>query len=158
MWFPEVNRAHALLWRPGVKSSFRLEPPDHLHSGCDNSPQPRKHPASLGFSHFWASQTLIRQFILFSAWLLSLLNRVGRFFLACSFSLWGLCVCVNLLVGVYIHVCSCVWKLEMHVECISWIAFHIYFLRQGLLLSLKLIDLAWLTSQWVSGICLSLPI
>lgn len=118
MWFPEVNRAHALLWRPGVKSSFRLEPPDHLHSGCDNSPQPRKHPASLGFSHFWASQTLIRQFILFSAWLLSLLNRVGRFLLACSFSLWGLCVCVNLLVGIYTCVFLC---LEARNAC--WVYF-----------------------------------
>lgn len=76
----------------------------------------------------------------------------------------GVCVCVyygvwcvNLLVGIYTCVLLC---LEARNAC--WVYFldcflHLFF-EKGLLLSLKLIDLAWLTSQWVSGICLSLPI
>lgn len=136
-----------------MKSSFRWEPPDHVHAGCDNFPQARKHPASLVSLISELHTPLIRQFILFSAWLLSLLNMVGRFIFACSFSLWY----VNWLVGIDTCVRLC---LEARHACWEYFldCFPHLFFETRFMLSLKLIDLAWLTSQWVSGICLSLPI
>lgn len=52
--------------------------------------------------------------------------------------------------------CAHVWRPEADSRCLSSIVFHLYFLKHGLSLNLKLTDSTRLDSQWAAGICLFL--
>lgn len=70
-----------------------------------------------------------------------------------------LCVCVHVHVGVctcaYRLKYGCLWRPEVVLSVFLGHSLP-YFLQQGVLLNLELMDSARLAGQWATGVCLSL--